>query len=294
MSDRIIGEKRNVPSSSAKSGMSPVSIAGLYVYPVKSCRGTEIEESLLLDTGLEHDREWMVVTPDGRFLTQREEPRLALVDVDLDPRRLRLASTGQGSVEVSVESRGPSVDVVVWRDRCRALDEGDVAAGWLSGMLGRAVRLVRFDAAGRRPCDPAWTGGVAAHSRFADGFPLLAISRASLDDLNARLPRPLPLNRFRPNLVLDGLPPYGEDRMGDLVAEGLRLRAVKPCTRCRITTTDQQTAVVDPDEPLRTLKAYRWNARLHGIAFGQNVIVVEGAGTTLRRGLELRAAADFG
>ncbi len=274
--------------------MSPISIAGLYVYPVKSCRGTEIEESLLLDTGLEHDREWMVVTPQGRFLTQREEPRLALVDVDLDPRRLRLVSTGQGSVEVSVESRGASVEVVVWRDRCRALDAGDAAANWLSGVLGRSVRLVRFDPAARRRSDPAWTGDVAAYSQFSDGFPLLAISRASLDDLNSRLPQPLPVNRFRPNLVLDGLPPYGEDRMGDLVAGGLRLRTVKPCIRCKITTTDQRTGTVDGEEPLHTLKTYRWNARMHGIAFGQNVIVVEGAGSNLRRGLELRAEADFG
>ena len=279
-----------------KIGMSPikVTVASLYVYPVKSCRGTELQESRLLDTGLDHDREWMVVTPEGRFLTQREEPRLARVEVGLDSRRLRLASAGQGGVDVSVESRGTSVEVVVWRDRCRALDAGDAAADWLSGVLGRSVRLVRFDATARRRSDPAWTGDVAAYSQFSDGFPLLAISRASLADLNTRLPRPLPVNRFRPNLVLDGLPPYGEDGMGDLVADGLRLRAVKPCTRCRITTTDQQTGAVDGEEPLRTLKTYRWNARLHGIAFGQNVIVVEGAGTTLRRGLELQTDAGLG
>lgn len=271
-----------------------VTIASLHVYPVKSCRGIELAESPLLDTGLEHDREWMVVTPGGRFLTQREEPRLALVDVGLDPRRLHLASAGSGDLDVPLDSRGASVEVVVWRDRCRALDEGDVAADWLGDVLGRKVRLVRFDPTARRRSDPAWTGQTAAYSQFSDGFPLLAISRASLDDLNSRLPQPLPVNRFRPNLVLDGLPAYGEDRMGDLVADGLRLRAVKPCLRCKITTTDQGTGTVDGEEPLRTLKAYRWNARMHGIAFGQNVIVVAGTGTTLRRGLELRAEADFG
>lgn len=279
-----------------KVGRSPllVTLARLYVYPVKSCRGIEIDESPLLDTGLEHDREWMVVTPQGRFLTQREEPRLAVVDVDLDDRFLRLACAGIGSVDVPLGSRGAGVDVDVWRDRCRALDEGDAAADWLSDVLGRCVRLVRFDPTARRRSDSAWTGDVAAYSQFSDGFPLLVISRASLDELNSRLPKPLPVNRFRPNLVLDGLPPYGEDRMGDLVAGGLRLRAVKPCIRCRITTTDQRTGTVDGEEPLHTLKTYRWNARMHGIAFGQNVIVVEGAGTTLRRGLELRAEADFG
>ena len=266
-----------------------VRIASLYVYPVKSCRGIELEASRLLETGLEHDREWMIVTPEGRFLTQREEPRLALVEVSLDARRLRLACADRGGIDVPLDRQGAAVEVVVWRDHCRALDQGDDVAEWLGGVLGRKVRLVRFDPNGRRRCDPAWTGDVVAHSQFADGFPLLAISRASLDDLNARLPQPLPVNRFRPNLVLDGLPAYGEDRMGDLVADGLCLRAVKPCTRCTITTTDQQTGTVDGEEPLRTLKTYRWDRRLHGIAFGQNVIVVAGAGTTLRRGLELRS-----
>lgn len=280
-------ENRNVPYT-----IHPmVTIAGLYYYPVKSCRGLEIEESLLLDTGLEHDREWMVVTADGRYLTQREVPRLALVEVGLDARNLRLASGPGNSIDVPLATDGPRVEVVIWRDHCRAIDQGDLVAEWLGGVLGREVRLVRFDPAVRRRSDPAWTGDVTAYSRFSDAFPLLAISRASLDDLNARLPRPLPVNRFRPNVVLDGLPAYGEDQMGDLVAAGLRLRAVKPCTRCAITTTDQLTGVVDGQEPLHTLKGYRWNQRLHGIAFGQNVIVVEGAGTRLRRGLELRATS---
>jgi uncharacterized protein YcbX len=135
-----------------------------------------------------------------------------------------------------------------------------------------------------------WTGGLDAYSRFADGFALLVISLASLEDLNARLPEPLPMNRFRPNLVLDGLAPYGEDAVGDLRVGEVRLRRVKPCTRCSITTTDQATGVVDGNEPIRTLRTYRWDAALRGVTFGQNFIVVSGAGADLRVGTELRAA----
>ena len=230
----------------------------------------------------------MVVTTDGRFLTQREEPRLALVVAVVDGESLRLAAAAAGSVAVPLDHRGASCAVTVWRDRCLGVDQGDEAARWLGGLLGRAVRLVRFDPAQPRMSDRAWTGGIDAPNRFSDGYAALAISRASLEDLNARLPRPLPMDRFRPNIVLDGLPPYGEDALGDLVAGELRLRRVKPCTRCRITTTDQASGTLDGEEPLRTLKTYRWDAALHGVAFGQNMIVVAGAGAMLRVGQVLQ------
>jgi hypothetical protein len=154
----------------------------------------------------------------------------------------------------------------------------------LSELLGRPLRLVRFDQSRVRLSDLAWTGGLAAPNLFSDGFPLLAIARASLADLNSRLAVPLPMDRFRPNLVLDGLPPYGEDALGDLIAGALRLRRVKPCTRCSITTTNQGTGAVEGDEPLRTLKSYRWDRALRGVTFGQNLIVVAGAGSRLTVG----------
>lgn len=260
------------------------------LYPVKSCRGIAVAEAAVTAAGLEHDREWMVVTPQGRFLTQREEPRLALVATALGPQALTLASGDAGSIPVRLDHRGETREVTVWRDRCVGLDQGDEVARWLTELLGRAVRLVRFDAGQRRASDPAWTGGLDAQNRFSDGFALLAISLASLADLNSRLSRPLPMDRFRPNLVLDGLPPYGEDALGDLLAGGLRLRRVKPCTRCSITTTDQQTGAVDGDEPLATLRAYRWDPALRGVAFGQNLIVVAGAGARLRVGDTLQPA----
>jgi hypothetical protein len=260
-----------------------VTLAEINIYPVKSCRGIGLESAALTAAGLEHDREWMVVRPGGRFVTQREAPRLALVEVAIAAGALRLAAVGAGSVAVPLELTGPRVVVSLWGDHCAAHDQGDEAAAWLTTLVGSDVRLVRFDPAQRRTSDPAWTGEVEALNRFSDGFPLLAISRASLEDLNKRLPEPLPMDRFRPNLVLDGLEPYGEDRMADLVADGVRLRRVKPCARCVITTTDQRTGTVAGDEPIRTLKTYRWDARLRGVTFGQNVVVVEGAGRTLRR-----------
>jgi uncharacterized protein YcbX len=155
-------------------------------------------------------------------------------------------------------------------------------------VLGRACRLVRFDPTHRRLSAREWTGEVEAENRFTDGFPMLAVSASSLADLNRRLARPLPVNRFRPNILLDGLPPYAEDRIDELCGAGLRLKLVKPCTRCRITLTNQDTGELEGDEPLRTLRGYRYDAGLHGVCFGQNIVVVEGVGARLRRGQRLQ------
>jgi hypothetical protein len=268
-----------------------ITLAALFTYPVKSCRGTQHESALLEEAGLAHDREWMFVTRGGRFLTQREEPRLARVSASVQRGGLTLSADGAGQVRVPLEFAGSPGEVTVWRDRVNAFDQGDEPAAWISSLLGRDARLVRIDPSARRRCDPAWTGGAQAHSRFSDGYPLLVVSRASLDDLNSRLPAPLPMDRFRPNLVFDGLPAYGEDELYELAAEGLRLRVVKPCTRCSITTTDQSAGVASGEEPLRTLKTYRWDAALHGVTFGQNTIVIEGAGSTLEAGMSLTACS---
>jgi uncharacterized protein YcbX len=255
------------------------SIAALHVYPVKSCRGIALAQAELTPRGLRHDREWMVVTPEGRFLTQRELPRLALITPDLDDTMLRLQAPAAGAVGVpldAVDAR-PST-VTVWDDTVLARDQGDAAAQWLSDFLRRSVRLVRFDPAQRRETDPAWSAGRPGESAFSDGYPVLVLSRASLDDLNVRLPRALPMNRFRPNLVLDGCEPYAEDSLRLMHSGPVTLRLVKPCTRCVITTTEQSTAERDGDEPLRTLRSYRWRPELRGVIFGQNAIV-DRAGT---------------
>jgi hypothetical protein len=256
-----------------------LSIAALHVYPVKSCRGIALTQVELTPRGLRHDREWMVVTPEGSFLTQRELPRLALIAPDIAAIGLQLQAPGAGRIAVALEAgAGPSREVVVWGDTVLACDAGEAVAHWLSDFLLRSVRLVRFDPARQRPTDPAWSAGRPGESAFSDGYPVLVLSRASLSDLNARLPQALPLDRFRPNLVLEGCDPYAEDSLRVLQSGTAMLRLVKPCTRCVITTTDQSTAERDGEEPLRTLRSYRWSSELRGVTFGQNAIV-ESAGT---------------
>jgi uncharacterized protein YcbX len=256
-----------------------LTIASLHVYPVKSCRGVALPQSDLTPRGLRHDREWMVVTPEGRFLTQRELPRLSLIAPDIADHELRLQAPGAGGIAVALAAgAGPSREVIVWGDTVLARDEGDAVARWLSDLLLRPVRLVRFDPSRRRATDPVWSGGRQGESAFSDGYPVLVLSRASLADLNARLPRVLPLDRFRPTHLLDGCDPYAEDSLRVLQSGCAALRLVKPCTRCIITTTDQSTAERDGEEPLRTLRSYRWSSELRGVTFGQNAIV-ESAGT---------------
>jgi uncharacterized protein len=259
-------------------------IAALHYYPVKSAAGIELEQAPLTRAGFEDDRRWMLVTDAGRFITQREVPRLALLKPQVTPGALLLAAPQLRQISIALSRQGPRRAVSVWQDRCEAFDEGDEAAAWLSAFLGLACRLVRFDPAQRRLSERAWTGEFEAENRFSDGFPILALNAASLTDLNSRLAARLPMNRFRPNIVLEGLSPYDEDRIDELCGAGVRLKLVKACTRCRITATNQDSGEVEGDEPLRTLRAYRYDARLHGVCFGQNAIVVEGNGATLRRG----------
>lgn len=259
-------------------------IAALYYYPVKSCRGLALEEAALTAAGLEHDRRWMLIDAAGRFQTQRELPRLALLRPALSADTLLLDAPGMPTCHVPLAQQGAPRRVRIWQDQCAALDEGDAAAACISRFLGAAVRLVRFDAAERRLSSSRWTGRHAAENRFSDGFPLLVLSTASLQDLNTRLQLKLPVERFRPNLLLEGLDPYDEDRIAELRAEGIRLRMVKPCARCKITTTNQDSGEVEGEEPLATLKTYRYDATLRGVLFAQNAIVIEGAGRTLRRG----------
>jgi uncharacterized protein YcbX len=261
-------------------------IAALYSYPVKSAGGTEHAAATLTEAGLDGDRLWMIVTPEGRFLTQRELPRLALLAPALSADTLLLRFPGAVELAVARGRPGSSCRVRVWKDDCAAFDEGDAAAEWLGQLLDRPCRLVRFDPAEPRLSDRAWTGALPAPNRFTDGFPLLVLGAASLRDLNSRLPAALPVNRFRPNLLLEGLEAYDEDRIDELHCGAIRLKLVKPCTRCSITTTNQDLGSVEGEEPLRTLKTYRYDAALRGVCFGQNVIIAGGVSATLRRGQE--------
>jgi uncharacterized protein YcbX len=269
-----------------------ITLSALYVYPIKSCRGISLPRAQVTPAGLQYDREWMVVTPDGRFLTQRDAPRLAVVVPALDDDQLMLTAPDMGPLAVPLRPAPGTVqrEVTVWKSKCLARDEGDDAAQWFSSVLGRDVRLVRFDRSRRRPTDPDWSQGLDGEALFADGFPILVLSQASLDDLNSRLSvPPLPVDRFRPNLLIDGCEPYGEDHIATLSNGSVRLRLVKPCTRCKVTTVDQNTGTPTGDEPLKTLKTYRWDAKLRGVAFAQNAIVETGDGATLEVGATLES-----
>jgi uncharacterized protein YcbX len=263
-------------------------IAALNVYPVKSCRGIALERAQITETGFAHDREWLIVTAEGQFITQREEPRLALIETALSPDSLQLRVSGTEVLQVPYDADGEKVEVTCWKDRCAAIDAGNEAAAWISQFLGKAHRLVRFDRSRPRLSNREWTGAIEARNQFTDGFPWLVIARASLEDLNKRLPKPLPMNRFRPNIVLDGVAPYAEDETAEFEVNGARFRIVKPCARCAITTTDQQSGSRDGDEPLRTLKGYRFDTKLKGVLFGQNAILLAGEGRLLNVGDEVK------
>ena len=260
------------------------SIAGLSIYPVKSCRGIALASAKLGTTGLTDDRHWMMVRPNGRFVTQRELPRMALIGTSVDDGALSLAAPGMPPLTVPRANGGAALAVTVWKFSGSGIDCGEAAARWCSDFLATPLRLVRFDASVPRECSPEWTGGTPAITEFSDGFPILVISRASLAELNSRLQIALPMERFRPNLVLDGVGAYDEDRIHELRTPAVTLRLVKPCTRCSITTTDQQRGVVDGVEPLATLKTYRNDSALRGVTFGQNAIIVKGIGENLRVG----------
>jgi MOSC domain-containing protein len=258
-------------------------IAALYVYPVKSCRGIQVAAAAMTERGFAHDREWMIVDESGRFLSQREVPALALIRTALSVDALELSGLNGSTLSVPFDRPGASREVAVWRDTVQAIDQGAEAASCLSARLGREVRLVRFDSAVRRACNRAYVGESGAHTGFADAYPLLVISEASLVDLNGRLVSTLPMNRFRPNVVLADCEAYDEDHIDEIAAATIWMKLVKPCTRCQITTTDQETGERG-SEPLATLASYRMNTALEGVAFGVNAIPTAGFGATLSAG----------
>ena len=267
-------------------------IARLFVYPVKSCAGVEVREALLTETGLDLDRAWMVVDPQGEFVSQRELPRMALVRPQIKLNEVILRAPGMLALHLSMDTVEEAVRVRVWDDEVPAFDMGAVAAQWFTDFLARPLRLVRFDPEHRRLSNTKWTQGAEALNQFSDGYPLLLASTASLELLNGKLAaKGLPavgIERFRPNIVLEGVEAHDEDRLELLriaADEGeVQLRPVKPCPRCPIPNIDPATAQSDP-AVTDALQAYRRSELLDGaVAFGMNAIVVEGIDRTLRVG----------
>lgn len=280
-------------------------IAALMIYPVKSLAGISVTEARLLETGLEWDRHWMVVDAGGLFLTQRECPRMALVQPRITSGDLELHGPEVEPLVVPLQAQGPLRRVQVWDDTLDAMDLGEDAALWLQQVLGEpGVRLVRFAPQVQRPCSTRWTGGAPSHTEFADGYPVLVTTEASMDPLNARLAAaglaPVGINRFRPNLVLGGLDAHDEDHLTVLEVEmdaerqvRPRLALVKPCARCPIPNIDPVTAQTHPGVG-DALMAYRQDARVNGaITFGMNAIVQAGAGAVLRVGQSVAASYGF-
>ncbi len=256
--------------------MTGLTVQEIRIYPVKALRGYALPASDVALWGLDHDRRWMVVQPDGRFLTQRELPAMARIDARATADALTLAAGGGGGLRVPVPT--PAAErrqVQVWGDQVPALDAGPEAAAWLGARLGLACGLVYLDDPHARPVDPAY-GRPEDRALFSDGFPVLLANTASLAALNAALPNPIDMARFRPNIVVSGAAAWDEDRWRRIRIGGVVFRVAKPCARCVVTTVDQMTGDrPDKSEPLRTLGRMRRAAG--GVMFGQNLIP-DGAG----------------
>lgn len=250
-------------------------LSALHIYPVKSLAGIALDSAVVQSRGLQYDRRWMLVDERGLFVSQREIAELALLGTAIEPPFLTVYSRNNPDLRVQIPLEFPpgeleKTEVQVWDDRCAAYMLTPPVNQWFSDVFGRALRLVFMPESTRRPVDSRF----APHDQtvsFADGFPFLLISQASLDDLNRRLAHPLPMNRFRPNFVVAGSAAFEEDVWKAFTIGALRFRCVKPCARCIIPTTDQDTAQ-RAAEPLKTLATFR--QQNNKILFGQNVIFV--------------------
>lgn len=267
-------------------------IASLHIYPVKSCRGIDLAKARLTPTGLEWDRRWMIVDGKGKFVTQRTHPLLTTISTAITDSRLELSAAGHPALVVDPRAGGAAHPVQVWRDHCSGIDVGDEAASWLAQVLGARFQLLRMNDEVPRLADSHYAGPRPQPVSFTDGYPVLLTSIESLAELNQRLPAPIPMNRFRPNVVIEGVEAYAEDAMVAFRSGAVALRGVKHCTRCINTTTDQFDGTRDAgSEPLKTLKTYRYDKILRGIAFGQNCVVAEGVGELLSVGAPLSLEA---
>ncbi|MCS6946675.1 MAG: MOSC N-terminal beta barrel domain-containing protein [Steroidobacteraceae bacterium] len=266
-------------------------IVALIYYPVKSARACEVSSVDLAAYGLQHDRRWLIVDADGRFVSQRTQPHLARLPVVFDGKCLQLGPIdGHPALTVPVPERGAARRrITIWQSHGVALDAGDTAADWLAQWLGQPLRLVyAADGVFERHADPRYAGSTkAAPLAFADGYPILVTNTASLTALNRHLDAPIAMRQFRPNIVLDGLEPWAEDRIGRIEIGAIRLRLCKPCTRCIIPAIDQASGERSTD-PTPVLKRLRYNRALRGVTFGENAVIESGVGERLEVGATAR------
>ena len=249
--------------------MDPLLLSELIVYPIKSAKGIPLPSARVVERGLEHDRRWMVVDDHNKFLTQRTHPRMALMEVQLRPDHLALTAPGMEELTVPCALKDPeSLQVRVWDDSIEAESAGAHAGRWLSRFLGTPCKLVHLPDRSVRHANPKYAK-TASPLSFADAFPFLLISEASLADLNARLEQPVPMNRFRPNLVVRGCRAFEEDEWKEFQIGSVTFTVAKPCSRCTVPSVDQATGVRGK-EPIRTLETYR--SREGKVFFGQNLV----------------------
>lgn len=246
-----------------------ITLTGIHIYPIKSAAGISLSQAMVEPRGLAYDRRWMVVDGKGRFMTQRKFPQMARIGVELDDRQLQVMAPGMPNLQVPLQCYGEDqITVEVWGDGCAAIPVGSASRAWFSQLLGMDCQLVYMPDGSDRPTDHGKFGPEQQVS-FADAYPFLLISQASLDDLNGRLATPVPMNRFRPNLVVSGCDAFAEDQWGTIQIGALTFNVAKACSRCTIPTVDQQTGVRGK-EPITTLATYRcWDGQ---IWFGQNLV----------------------
>mgnify|MGYP001593457148 CR=1 FL=1 len=231
-------------------------VSGLHFYPIKSCSGTELETVEVAERGFRYDRHWMVINTDGVFLTQREVAKMALIRPSLSDDRLIISACGEPSIlELSFDNKGPRREVIIWGNKCEATDDGEIPAQWFSDFLDLDCKLVHMPSDFVREKRPGY-----GRLEFADSYPLLIVSEESLQNLNKRIQtnggNSVPMNRFRPNIVVKGGDPYAEDSWKQVRINEVRFDTVKPCIRCPFPQIDQESAKKGK-EPIKTLLGYR-------------------------------------
>ncbi|SFT99585.1 hypothetical protein SAMN04489724_3262 [Algoriphagus locisalis] len=250
-------------------------IQDLYVYPIKSLAGIRLQEAKVEERGFELDRRWMLIDESGRFVSQRTFPQMALLKVEIESEWLKVyhVSSSKDFVRIPFNEEGEEISsVTVWDDEMPARLVNTQIDAWFTRVLGINARLVKMPLSTERKVDSRYAVNAESVS-FADGMPYLLIGETSLDDLNERLASPLPMNRFRPNIVFSGGEPFIEDSFGGIQIGAVQMKVVKPCARCVMTTVDQETGL-KAAEPLKTLATYRKVG--NKILFGQNVVALSG------------------
>jgi uncharacterized protein YcbX len=261
-------------------------VTGLFIYPVKGAGGIPLAEASLGDRGFEHDRRFLVTDRRGRFFTQRDFPALALVGVGIEGEEMVLRAPGMPPIAAPLRPRsGAPRRVTVWSSTCDAITLGEDLAGWFGKYLGADCELVYMPDDSIRLVNPKYAHD-GERVGFADGYPFLLTTEASLADLNGRLAEPVPMNRFRPSIVLDGAAPFAEDGWSTLTVGSVPFRVAKPCDRCTVTTIDQATGIKGK-EPLATLSGFR--RRGSDVLFG--VYLLNRAGGVVRVGDPVTALA---